>query len=137
MNSKKPDPYLTLANLYYSLPDYPHAQAYYDSALVTLDPDYPGYDALFTKSKSLTRLVKELNTVQLEDSVLKLAKLPEAGIAMHELMPLLKVKEKRKKLERNCASRTNNLIGSSEMKWQLRITPGRQPAVGGHPLVFL
>ena len=72
--------FLTLANLYYSLPDYPNAQMYYDSALVTLDPAYPGYEALFTKSKSLTRLVKELNTVQLEDSVLKLSKLPEAEL---------------------------------------------------------
>lgn len=72
--------FLTLANLYYSVPDYPNAQMYYDSALVTLDPAYPGYEALFTKSKSLTRLVKELNTVQLEDSVLKLSKLPEAEL---------------------------------------------------------
>ncbi len=53
---------------------------YYDSALVTLDPEYPGYEALSVKSKSLTRLVKELNTVQLEDSVLKLSKLPEAEL---------------------------------------------------------
>jgi tetratricopeptide (TPR) repeat protein len=72
--------FLTLANLYYSVPDYPNAQMYYDSALVTLDPDYPGYEALSVKSKSLTRLVKELNTVQLEDSVLKLSKLPEAEL---------------------------------------------------------
>ena len=69
--------FLTLANLYYSFPDYPNAQMYYDSALVTLDPDYPGYEALSVKSRSLTRLVRELNTVQLEDSVLKLSKLPE------------------------------------------------------------
>jgi len=68
--------YLTMANLYYAIPDYPHAQAYYDSALIQLDPDYAGYDALVIKSKSLTRLVQEINTVQLEDSVLRLAKLP-------------------------------------------------------------
>jgi tetratricopeptide (TPR) repeat protein len=72
--------YLTLANLYYSLPDYPNAQAYYDSALLQLQPDYPGYEALYTKSKSLTRLVTELNTATLEDSVLKLAKLPQAEL---------------------------------------------------------
>jgi tetratricopeptide (TPR) repeat protein len=69
--------YLTLANLYYSLPDYPNAQAYYDSSLLQLQPDYPGYEALYTKSKSLTRLVRELNTATLEDSVLKLARLPQ------------------------------------------------------------
>lgn len=88
--------FLTLANLFYSMPDYPSAQMYYDSALVTLDPGYPGYEALFTKSKSLTRLVKELNTVQLEDSVLKLSKLPEA-----ELLAKIDgiIEDERKKVE--------------------------------------
>ena len=48
---------------YYAMPDYPNAQAYYDSAVSKIDPDYPGYNALYTKSKSLTRLVTEINTV--------------------------------------------------------------------------
>jgi tetratricopeptide (TPR) repeat protein len=69
--------YLTLANLYYSIPDYPHAQAYYDSTVSLASADYPGYEALFTKSKSLTRLVTEINTVQLSDSLIMLAKLPK------------------------------------------------------------
>ncbi len=68
--------YITIANIYYSRPDYPHAQAYYDSAVSNIDADYPGYTALFTKSKSLTRLVTEINAVNLADSVLLLAKLP-------------------------------------------------------------
>jgi tetratricopeptide (TPR) repeat protein len=69
--------YLTLANHYYSIPDYPDAQAYYDSAVSKIDADYPGYNELFTKSKSLTRLVNELNTVKEGDSVLILAQLPK------------------------------------------------------------
>jgi tetratricopeptide (TPR) repeat protein len=69
--------YLTIANLYYAVPDYPHAQAYYDSAVSNIDPDFPGYNELFTKSKSLTRLVVEINTVKLADSLLILAKLPQ------------------------------------------------------------
>ncbi|MFO7369571.1 MAG: tetratricopeptide repeat protein [Bacteroidales bacterium] len=68
--------YITIANIYYSRPDYPHAQAYYDSAVSNIDADYPGYNILFTKSKSLTRLVTEINAVNLADSVLLLAKLP-------------------------------------------------------------
>lgn len=68
--------YLTLANLYYAVPDYSHAQAYYDSTVTLIDPGYPGYEDLYTKSKSLTRLVTEINTLQLADSVLLLAKLP-------------------------------------------------------------
>jgi tetratricopeptide (TPR) repeat protein len=68
--------YLTLANFYYVIPDYPHAQAYYDSTLTLIDPDFAGYEELFTKSKSLTRLVTEINTLQLSDSLLLLARLP-------------------------------------------------------------
>ncbi len=91
--------YLTLANLYYSLPDYPNAQAYYDSALTQIQPDYPGYDALNTKSKSLTRLVKELNTFQLEDSVLKLAKLPEQELYAR-IDAMIEEERKKEELER-------------------------------------
>lgn len=69
--------YLTIANLYYAIPDYPHSQAYYDSALTNLQPDYLGYDALSLKSKSLTALVIEINAVKLGDSVMLLAQLPK------------------------------------------------------------
>jgi tetratricopeptide (TPR) repeat protein len=72
--------YLTIANLYYSIPDYPPAQAYYDSTLANVDPDYPGYSALYTKTRSLTRLVKEINTLQLEDSLLILSALPKEEV---------------------------------------------------------
>ena len=76
-NQQKARSYLTLANFYYAIPDYPHAQAYYDSTVTLIEPDFPGYEVLFTKSKSLTRLVSEINTVQLADSVLILANLPK------------------------------------------------------------
>jgi len=67
--------YLTLADHFYDIPDYPKAQAYYDSAVSKIEPDYPGYNSYFTKSKSLTRLVHEINVVTLGDSVLLLAQL--------------------------------------------------------------
>jgi tetratricopeptide (TPR) repeat protein len=68
--------YLILADHFYNIPDYPKAQAYYDSAVSKIEPDYPGYNIYFTKSKSLTRLVHEINVVTLGDSVLLLAQLP-------------------------------------------------------------
>ncbi len=72
--------YITIANLYYAIPDYPNAQAYYDSAVSKIESDYPGYNVLYTKSKSLTRLVTEINTVKLSDSLLLLAKLPKSEL---------------------------------------------------------
>ncbi len=67
--------FLTLADLYYELPDYLNAQAYYDSTVVLLDMDYKDYDIIFAKSQSLTGLVKEIQIFSLEDSVQRLAKL--------------------------------------------------------------
>ncbi len=75
--TQKSRSYLTLADLYYEMPEYVYAQAYYDSAVALLKTDYPGYDIIYSKSKSLTMLVKEINTVNLEDSVQRLAKLPK------------------------------------------------------------
>ncbi len=68
---------ITLADLYYSKPDYVNAQAYYDSAVALIDEDYLNYQELFTKSVSLTNLVENINTVHFEDSVLSLSYLSE------------------------------------------------------------
>lgn len=72
--------YLTIADIYYNIPDYSNAQAFYDSVLTKIDADYPGYNSLFTKSGSLTRLVEAINTVQFSDSVLFLASLPQTEL---------------------------------------------------------
>ena len=66
---------LTLADLYYSRPDYLNAQAYYDSAVAVIDKDYPNYELIYAKSVSLTNLVDAINTVRLQDSVLTLSKM--------------------------------------------------------------
>jgi tetratricopeptide (TPR) repeat protein len=69
--------YLTLADIYYSQLDYVNAQVYYDSTVALLDPAFKSYELINTKSVSLTRLVSEINTFTLEDSVQRLASLPE------------------------------------------------------------
>ncbi len=69
---------LTLAQLYYEEPDYILSAAYYDSAVSFLDRDFPGYEGLSTLSASLTGLVQNIQTYELEDSVQVLASLPEA-----------------------------------------------------------
>lgn len=67
--------YLTLADMYYEMPDYIHAQAYYDSILSMIGKDYTDYEMLAKKSGSLSSLVQYVNTVTLEDSVQLLAQL--------------------------------------------------------------
>jgi tetratricopeptide (TPR) repeat protein len=65
---------LTIADIYYVKPDYVNAQAYYDSAVALMNTDFPDYQKIYAKSLSLTNLVKQINTVHFEDSVLVLSK---------------------------------------------------------------
>ncbi len=53
------------------------AGTYYDSAVFFLDQKYPDYPAIKTKSQSLNALVSQLMIVQREDSLQKVAKMPE------------------------------------------------------------
>jgi len=69
---------LTLAKIYYDEPDYILSAAYYDSAVSFLDRDFPGYAGLSTLSASLSGLVTNIQSYELEDSVQRLAVMPEA-----------------------------------------------------------
>jgi tetratricopeptide (TPR) repeat protein len=89
--------YVTLADIYFERPDYKNAQAYYDSSVVTLPKDYPGYDQIAAKKKSLTSLVSHLNTIALEDSLQKLAKLTEAERDQVIAALILRAEEEEKK----------------------------------------
>ncbi|MFC2115455.1 tetratricopeptide repeat protein [Bacteroidota bacterium] len=69
---------LTIANIYYERKDYEQADLYYDSAMVYLTEDYPDYDAIILKTKSLSSLVENLQIVELEDSLQVLANMGES-----------------------------------------------------------
>ncbi len=69
---------VTLADIYFEDLNYEGAQAYYDSAMIIIDETYPNYDELAQKYRSLTNLVENLNTVAREDSLQKVALMPEA-----------------------------------------------------------
>jgi tetratricopeptide (TPR) repeat protein len=71
---------LKLADIFFARQNYRMAQAYYDSTMQFLPKDYPNYDELTEKTLILTDLVKNLEIVQTEDSLQKLASLPEADL---------------------------------------------------------
>ncbi len=75
---QKTKSYLTLGNLFYDRRDYIPAQAYYDSAMVNMQPDYPGYVQIASKAKNLNALVFNLNTIHFQDSVQRIARMTEA-----------------------------------------------------------
>ena len=69
--------YLALADMYYVIPEYALAQAYYDSTMQNIENTHEDYELLSNKTKSLTHLVENLVVYELEDSVQILAKMPE------------------------------------------------------------
>lgn len=69
--------YLALADHYFAIPEYVLAQAYYDSALMRINEDFPGYAEFSTKGEELTNLVSHLNTLSREDSLQRIAGMSE------------------------------------------------------------
>jgi len=70
--------YLSLSDYYYKKPDYIRAGMYLDSAVYFLDQSYPQYTSLRTKSQNLNQLVSQLVIIEREDSLQRVAALPEA-----------------------------------------------------------
>jgi tetratricopeptide (TPR) repeat protein len=68
---------LELADIFFETQDYQISQAYYDSTMQFLPKDYPNYKELSNRTKTLTDLVKNLQVIQRQDSLQKLAAMSE------------------------------------------------------------
>jgi tetratricopeptide (TPR) repeat protein len=69
--------YLALATYYFKKPDYMKAGMYYDSAVYFLDPKYPDYLTIKSRSQGLNALVSQLTIIQREDSLQRVARMTE------------------------------------------------------------
>ncbi|HPT20426.1 MAG TPA: tetratricopeptide repeat protein [Bacteroidales bacterium] len=76
--NQKGKSYLALASHFYEKPDYMRAGKFYDSAVYFIDSKYPGYQAIKSKSQNLNSLVSQLTIIQTQDSLQKVALMPEA-----------------------------------------------------------
>ncbi len=73
--------FLRLGEIYYdTLKDYELAQAYYDSAITSLPSDYENYDRIKTRQEVLNEFVKQLKTIEWQDSLLALSEMDTAVI---------------------------------------------------------
>lgn len=72
-NNQKALSYLELGKIYYKQPNYKFAQAYYDSTMGVLADDHPDYSDILNRRNSLTKLIKNLNTITKEDSLQRLS----------------------------------------------------------------
>ncbi|MFL5753813.1 MAG: hypothetical protein ACJ76F_10435, partial [Bacteroidia bacterium] len=72
-NNQKAKSYLRLGDISFDKTNYTYAEAYYDSTVTLIKEDYPGYEKVLNKKKSLTTLVGHIRTIQKEDSLQKVA----------------------------------------------------------------
>ena len=70
--------FLALANYYFAKPDFIRSGMYYDSTVYFLDPSFPDYKEILEKSQNLNALVSQLNIIQREDSLQKVARMNES-----------------------------------------------------------
>ncbi len=69
--------YKVLADYYAGKDNYRLASAYYDSTLTSMNENFPDYEKIHPLIDSKARLMKQLNTIEIEDSLQFVAKLPE------------------------------------------------------------
>lgn len=73
--------YLSLGEIYYdTLKDYATAEAYYDSAVSTLPKTYEFYATVKHRQEVLTNFITQINTINLQDSLLNLAGMDSATV---------------------------------------------------------
>jgi tetratricopeptide (TPR) repeat protein len=69
--------YLELGKIYLAHPDYRTAQLYYDSCVTNLSNDHPDYTDVLIRRNSLTKLIRALNTIHDQDSLMLLTNLSD------------------------------------------------------------
>ena len=131
---------IALADLYFEENEYREAQHYYDTAMMVIPKNYPNYEQLQKKSNVLKDLVDKLDEIDLQDSLLRIANLPEGQRnAWVKKMIADYTEAERKAAEeeaermlamQNAASYTNINTTSSNGKWyfynQSLVTAGKQ-----------
>ena len=129
---------LTLGNLYWEREKFADAQRCYGEAIGLLDQDRKDYKQLSERSKVLDELVPHTSSVEREDSLQRMAKLPEAELlkVIDRIIDELKKKEKeeqraREEAETEAALRQQSAVGNRQQPGrQQPATPSQQKAGG-------
>ena len=102
---------LSLGNLYWTKEKYADAQRCYGEAIGLLDKDRPDYEQLSQRSKILDELVPHTSSVELQDSLQRLARMPEEERlkVIDHIIDELKKKEKEEQRAREEAEAEQTL----------------------------
>lgn len=69
--------YLLMADTYFDNRSYENAQAYYDSSVTFLSQEYEHFEEALNKKNSLNGLVKNIHTIEIEDSLQMIARMTD------------------------------------------------------------
>ncbi len=114
--------FLKLGDYYYAAKDFVPAHACYDSCVYFMDSRVENYDQVKNLVSDLTELVSNLNMIQLQDSLQRIARLPEAERLqwvdekiqeVKDEEARIKEQERREQQERNFFMR-NNMISRGD-----------------------
>ena len=119
--NQKGQSYLKLGEINFDLTNYQPAEAYYDSAVVTISKDHPDYASIVARKKTLETLVGFIRTINKEDSLQKFVKLSEAeqNKIIDKIISNLEKEEERRLKEKETAKNSNqlpaNTLGGPEL----------------------
>lgn len=93
--------YERLGDMRFAKRDYVKAQKYYDSCATVINDDYPNAEGIRNKAEKLSDLVVAVETAMYEDSVQRIAAMPDGDREKHLAMLVKKIeKEEQERKER-------------------------------------
>ncbi len=103
---------LKLADMYFDLPDYENAQAYYDSTVMFLPRTHKNFDVIQSKAEVLTELVKNIQIVKVQDSLqaMALMKPADRDMKINNTIAALIREEQRIAAEENANMQSLNML---------------------------
>lgn len=118
-STQTPITYLVLAELYLKEKNYEPAQAYYDSAAVTLDKSHPKYEEILRLKTNLSELVANIRMINLQDSLQRLGQMSESDLLVFLENYVEELKEKDEEEKNNpqpikTNPNSNNPFGQTE-----------------------
>jgi tetratricopeptide (TPR) repeat protein len=119
---------LDLANILFSHKNYVLSQAYYDTTLQFLPKDYPNYKDISKKTNTLTDLVAYLQLIDREDSLQRLAVMPENQRFKVIDGIIAKIVAEEIKKQKEEQERQENLALFNQGRGQVPGSPGGSPS---------
>lgn len=124
--------YLALGDIHYNRQNYETSAAYYDSTMTYISDNYANYEQIKQKAMNLGKLARNIKIVKREDSLQKVAQMPEKERMklINNLIDEEKRRQEQEKRQRQNPGGSRNNFNQSYSSMDERL-PGRQNSGGG------